>query len=183
MYQEWTLTEKVPELPGLVNRKIYEPSPISMSPTLCAKLASAIQMYNTLFTLLKTGILQATTAVSALVSTLALKSCIKFFVHIISLHLGLLVSPNLVYTFLGPPGQVVHWFQLVQIIFNSPWVSANSHPCILHYICRDNMHKSFNLVMAHHTRKSAHSNWSGWADRPTDVPGFAHHWFRNIISR
>ncbi len=29
--------------------------------------------------------------------------------------------------------------------------------------------------MAHHTRKSAHSNWSGWADRPTDFPGFAHH--------
>ncbi len=30
-------------------------------------------------------------------------------------------------------------------------------------------------VMAHHTQKSAHTNWSGWADRPTGFLGFAHH--------
>ena len=40
--QGWALTEKVHEPPGLVNRKIYEPSPISTSPTLRAKLASDI---------------------------------------------------------------------------------------------------------------------------------------------
>ncbi len=40
--QGWALTEKGHKPPGLVSRKIYEPRPISMSSTLCAKLASPI---------------------------------------------------------------------------------------------------------------------------------------------
>ena len=67
------------------------------------------------------GILHAPTAVSAFVYTFASKSCVKFV--FMSLHLELLASQNLVYTFQGPPGRVVYGFQLAQAIFYSPWAS------------------------------------------------------------
>ena len=48
-YQGWNLTETVHRPPGFVTRKIYEPSIIFTSPTLCVKLAFSLEYKCTLF--------------------------------------------------------------------------------------------------------------------------------------